>query len=486
MNQRVRLDHHVTSRAFHSVFVATYPGLRDHLPMMRMALYLLSSTWMDEDGSKVIPARTIAELHDHESRLKSFRTGEAIEAFGRQVASCEVTPHQFSKRTARARSVRVNWPREVLEAWEQECLLSPTERATDAVYFVTGRRRKARREHERLRMQRLEAARTWSELAHPGAELAQFLLRQQPTTLLGRINRNYRLAAQAATSLVEKAGDGAAPQRVKTYTLCLLQGLGSAPVPMYQKADRSVRLFGEGPNLLYLPASVRQALMTGCWEFDMASAQLAIVARAWNVPNVQTFLETGESIWPVLAEHCGVEVTWAKPTLKEALYTLIFGGSQKRIKDGLMAGLAAPDQPDGTAVPLALGQAAGKRFLTHPLIMELLYARRQRLKTLSEQGTAQDVFGTTYKLSENLKARSILAQQVQALELEVMRTILPYLQAHPELKVLAWQHDGFTLHCTVPSKWRTHVKAIQALMDKEMQSRGYASHLLATPLGHAA
>ena len=56
-----------------------------------------------------------------------------------------------------------------------------------------------------------------------------------------------------------------------------------------------------------LKRELRKVLTRGWYEFDLASSQLAIIGKTWEIKEVQEFLTSGGKIWAELFKHYGIE-----------------------------------------------------------------------------------------------------------------------------------------------------------------------------------
>ncbi len=199
------------------------------------------------------------------------------------------------------------------------------------------------------------------------------------------------------------------------------------------------RLFACGESLCGLKKEVRQAYCAGWWDADLKNAQLAIVAKLWDIPEVTRFLETGRPIWSDLACHLGLETTdlaRAKPILKEALYSLIYGMKVAGLTRGRLADLRK------------LGVSDPSSFFSHPVIAALLAAREVQFEKIRCNGGLFlchgkwiDVSADNPTLLES-NIRSALARQAQAVELQLIYPVYELAQKTQDFKVMLHQHDG--------------------------------------------
>ena len=200
----------------------------------------------------------------------------------------------------------------------------------------------------------------------------------------------------------------------------------------------------DGACSIYFSRELRKCLYAGCWEADLKSAQLAILAALAGSTKLQQFLENSGDWWAEMADHCGVDLESAKSVLKRATYAVVFGAGKRRVKRLLAAG----DEESA-----GVGNQAADRFLEHPLVVELLECRSRLLKGIRQNGYMQDAFGADIRLerfshrrSSEHRARSVLAWVAQSWELRIMTSIVRAVRGRRGIHIIAWIHDGCVLH----------------------------------------
>ena len=260
-----------------------------------------------------------------------------------------------------------------------------------------------------------------------------------------------------------------------------LSAIANDPVPRYLPSytGNTVRVFTSGYSLCTIDKSLRRVLQPDWIELDLASAQLAIVGQDWGLAEVTEFLESGGSIWDSLydfmgwAEYrSGVPKKSAKPALKKGLYSAVFGGGKKKILD-----LMYSEYVSGVHYPgFLVYEGFLGSFFEHPLVRELMKARRGQLREIEQEEGAEDVFGETIKLKSGTNSRSVLAQLAQAQELQLLLPALDVAEAeldraeekgaNARFWITLWQHDGFSIRVRDKSRRSTIVRKFQKAVNE--------------------
>jgi hypothetical protein len=181
---------------------------------------------------------------------------------------------------------------------------------------------------------------------------------------------------------------------------------------------------------------------------------------------------TPSGFWVDMANTMQVCPLKAKPGIKRATYSLIYGSSKENIL---------------TKLQEYVTRGEAERFWNHPVISTLLSARSTRLKSLNLTGQAKDAFGNlmdlkTWKDSGNAysKAMSVLSCQAQSYELPILHPVILYAistqGSSAPLVMTAWLHDGIWVHCDDQVALTRHVGNIGSII------REASNKLLGFPL----
>lgn len=215
-----------------------------------------------------------------------------------------------------------------------------------------------------------------------------------------------------------------------THQLNLLNAIYNNCQPFYKPVEKSVRIFSFNENILGLKKSVKQNLLPGLIECDLKSAQLAIAATLWNIPEIKEFLSEKKSIWDELADCYGLKLNPdLKSILKNCLYATMYGMLPVNLKSML-------NQHLGTFDP----------FFNNNIIKLLLKERNKQFNQISDCGGATSCFGNFLSTSK-FSRRSILAQLAQAIELKLLYPIIKLARENTDcngFSILLFQHDGFS------------------------------------------
>lgn len=223
----------------------------------------------------------------------------------------------------------------------------------------------------------------------------------------------------------------------RSYVVAALRDILQQPVPVYATSPRTARISAHGRSLASLSRPVRQELTAraGWVELDLAHAQLACNAAAWNVESVcERLADASYRIWDDMMASLGVDARALKAQdaeLYHALKSLIktpvhgtsFGMGIRNIRSlGLLDDVkrdrkGRPVRRDGSPVVVkdrsaeravaadVLGRTcgltvaeAGKRLAGHWVLAAMLEARRTELLRVQQEGARQDVFGVTHEV----------------------------------------------------------------------------------------
>jgi hypothetical protein len=252
-------------------------------------------------------------------------------------------------------------------------------------------------------------------------------------------------------------------EHARRQQLDILKRISDQPQTFYRpiSGGNTDRVFGVGGGFTGLKREVRNALIQGWQKADLRSAQLAINAMLWDVPEIKTFLQKRHrSIWEELYEHFKLnnkEATRAKPALKTALYAACYGMGVRKIGSNLTEALA-----DVGIV------RNGNLFTKHPLIKALLNGRKRAVAAIQRNGGAKTCFGKWLSDFE-LTTPQILAQISQAIELKIMHAIFEVAAKTSNFTITLFQHDGIAVHFTDKSKAERWKRRMTKAVSEEAQ-----------------
>lgn len=275
--------------------------------------------------------------------------------------------------------------------------------------------------------------------------------------------RNAISAPETGAFVREEFPDG----RRRGIVLSTLRAVLRQPVPIYQTSERTPRIHAVRQNATGLPSSLRQHLTErlGWVELDLAHAQLACNARAWEVEGALTVLAAEDYVlWDDLMGHLGADphslaerrpalYRALKGVLKPTVHGVSFGMTEWKVK---RFGLAMGD-PDEAEVAAILREAtgrplgeAGELLLSHRVVGAMLEAREGQRRALYQEGGRTDALGTAWDLKKRGDWKRVLARCSQAHEMKLLEPVIDDALAQqakrrPRYRIVLWQHDGFTV-----------------------------------------
>lgn len=260
--------------------------------------------------------------------------------------------------------------------------------------------------------------------------------------------------------------------RVQTFVnLCRIE---EQPMPFYRFSENTVRLTTSRSGLQNLNSDVRDKLTQEWVKFDLSSAQLAIAGKLWGVASALEQLRSEESIWNSLKDPTGVEI---KAPLKKGSYATVYGGKRSTIKGRMAYAAAKEGHP--------MDAEAQERFLSHPVISELLEKREARLEEIRVNGGAEDCYDnpiSTESIDDDSPERSVLSQLMQAREMQLLTPALELAkEVEREYEVPPWEimlylYDGFLVKFNTPTE-EYHIPRIQEAVNQRCEDLGYPTRL---------
>ena len=491
------INRHVCSRAFRDAVRGLYPGLDDDPAYWRLLEWALYAPWRDRDTARVVMhSRAIALYVGREDELRGRRWSRRrfLKGFGDSVFTIHLDHRTGFMMPAQLEG---GVPDELGALFAAEMRQRGQRGRPERVYFASGRAYSGTEAAEEMR--RIEAWSTARMRAIHGsapasvedfheeerdeaeAVLAGLLcpdalaLGEYLNGLAPRRFARLRERADVALSRLDELTAGKPAEYVAEQAR-ILQAVKDRPKPFYGPSARTVRLFSVDRSILRLQTELRDVMTDGWAKCDLRSAQLAIVAKLWGVPQVEGYLAERRSIWNDLMDAMGVERTpETKGKLKDMLYSLIFGMGRRNLGAQLRGFF--PDRDHQRA------------FWRFPVIFALLVARREQFRALRERGFGEDAYGNRHKIRkrpprrgedarwEKDNASSVMATIAQSYELRLMYPIVDLARRHYGASgfcVLAWLHDGCWIH--VPDRreeqrWRSRIGAAVEAMARGLGMR---------------
>jgi len=193
----------------------------------------------------------------------------------------------------------------------------------------------------------------------------------------------------------------------------------------------SGRLYAKGVNLQSSPTLVKQAALSGLWEYDFSNCHFAILTQmaerfGYQCTSITHYLTNKKAVRMKIAQLA--EIT--EHDAKVCLLALMYGARQSEWHEN--------------AIPETIGASAAKRLYKVELFAAIAHdieeARRVILEgwERSQRGNLINDFGKTMK-SKGSTPPKMLAHLIQGVEAKALKTAI---DLYPNDIVLL-QHDGF-------------------------------------------
>lgn len=281
--------------------------------------------------------------------------------------------------------------------------------------------------------------------------------------------------AMAAIEAKDETGNYIINPKSHREQRIILQCIEEQPQPFYAytSTGNTVRLFEVNKGLQGVHSSLRKIITQDCIEVDIQNAHLAIVARLWNIPEIQEYLSKGESIWATLIPAMGFPYPnpRIKAELKEFFYGLIYGMGKKKLRKGMID---------------AFGKEAYNLFINHPLIKALLAAREKRMDVIKSQkeyltplGVVTHPFQYWDKEKRELKSNipTILSQEATEIEMLLLEPILDYAIESKTFTIVLYQFDGLSLQFEHKKRSKNILLKLKELVEERAKSLGVITTL---------
>lgn len=226
--------------------------------------------------------------------------------------------------------------------------------------------------------------------------------------------------------------------------------------------SESGRLYAKDINLQTTPTIIKQAALTGLWEYDFSNCHYAILMQiaakfGYQCQAIDNYLANKNTTRQAIAKQTGITI----PQAKTCLLAIIYGARAATRFDN--------------AIPDEIGRQAAARLYRSPIFISIHQdIKKARLAILSgwprtANGRLSNAMGKaieTKKPSSKTGAnpRQQLAHLIQGVEARALKTAI---DLYPDDIVLL-QHDGFAATTRLDDK---------AIMEAVFQATGYRLEL---------
>jgi hypothetical protein len=211
----------------------------------------------------------------------------------------------------------------------------------------------------------------------------------------------------------------------------VLRDIVNYPMPLLRPTYKADRLFSYGSSLTTIKSEVRKVLTKGWTEIDLKNAQLSIIAKLWDIPSLQDYLATGQSIWQYFYSALEIDKNY-KPALKTFVYSIAYGAGEDTLKKDFEQSC----RNEG----LALDNGLVKKLFSLPLITNILQAQKKRLEAVK----GKDIYTPLGKIRSK-KPTAKLALEAQAYEMLLIYEIYKLAETTDKFEIMLYQFDGVSI-----------------------------------------
>lgn len=415
------------TRSFRELVAEEIPKLKNNSKAWNFVQYLLFPTFMEDDGTIVIPYDVLREIAGYSSSNNSFNAGMFLRSMQSILPNLEYS--DYSKKDQRARVItETGIPERVhFQAHAERLALS---NSPGDVYFVTGLAFTAKRKTEHRMYDKTQALEEMSVSGCADAVMLLDYMNNLPPNRFSVFTRHLEEAFTVASRIEHEP--------TRNRQLQILKSIAIQNMPFYKPTAKTVRISSSNESVLRLRRDIRSILVKDLISIDLAHAQLAITAKLWNIASVQTLLENDVNLWKYLADRMGfteyADFIVLKPIIKQVLYAIMFGMKRETVISG-------NNRFDGLTKLLEPFKVSPDTFLDIDIIQDVFTARHEVYSTIYRNKGATDIYGRWIS-TDMYEPNSVAAQEVQSMELYLMMPIVRAAKSTQDFTLSLWLHDG--------------------------------------------
>ena len=460
------------TQEYYNLIIREFPSAKENPAYFKLLCYLAFGRLNKKTGQVIIDYSRLARIQfGNKIGIKkvqqlNYRALTFLEEFQRDVMSEETfTWSDYDFDEHRAREAEVIWSDTMIKAIEDENLYRASTTKLNGLVYIDSGKKYSQASIKLARDMDLQMAQQQQRIATDEQKpLLEYMHSLNIKHFSNIVNPSNLMAAFAEILKIEK-------KTSRDHQFNILCAIQEDLKPLYQpsKNGNTVRIFALNDSMLSLKKSIKKVLCKGWFEFDLASAQLAIVSQTWNIPFIRDYLNSGNKIWKDLCSHLNLPYTEdIKADLKVALYALVYGKTVTKLQQ---------------LIKETIGEEYVDLWLTHPVIKAILAARKIKIEQLLKDRQLTTIFGKTIKITGkdrteiNAKIRSALAEESQAVEYYLILPVLELAQSTKDFVITLVQADGFSCSFTNKTKQQRWIDRILQSVQLRADSLSIPTHL---------
>ncbi len=458
----------IVSKRFRERTLALYPILAEREHLFRFFEYLVFSTFTDRNRQhpqRVVSRKALLELLELPATTgsKKFKSIDLLDESKDCIPLLKLEWSAYDREQGKARVITdPGLSRDFLVELNRELSTFHAVPDADKVRYITGERVRPNVTAD-IRANDVRAVTAVAPQVPEAKRIAAYLNSLPRNLFTTKVTEHINSATKTAQALPSRAQS--------TLELTKLHRILTQPQPFYGPSDgaNTVRLFAKNTSILSLKNVVKYAVIQGWTTFDLKSAQLAIVAKDWQVTFLHELLSNpANDVWRKL---CGVFPTipmaTSKPVVKTAVYSACYGAQLETIQSDVQLALGVP-------------RAAANALLSHELFIHVVAHRQHQLREIRKSGGATDCFGRFLPAQTKAQVRSVLAQLSQAREMQLLLPAIDFAEQRAnDMRIVLWEHDGFSVHFRRDAQRNERTKrALLKAVNDNCQKLGYPTTLI--------
>lgn len=440
-----QFQHKTVPRELREKILTKYPDLMTDRNFLAFFAYVLFEPQKDKDSNGIVVcAKTLARIEGKVSRFKNgnYNSMSFLERIRTNHDLCmKVSDYRYAEHRCR---VLTDCEFREIEDEYINGLHDKFINDKDHVYFFSGKKF--------LSPNYKYVHLGYNDENHPAYFIIKYLNELPSNAFSGILKRNIERILAAIDALPQKTEhDRGLRNHIIRSIDCIIN---ENPKLHYRITDiLHPRIFAEHYSLQNINSYFRRIMTKGWIEYDLVSSQLAIISKTWGAHKMNEWLlshlNTDIKIWDKLICDIGIdsyndEYKTLKSSIKEFVYSLCYGMSEKNLKDIFVINMSnIIDNPLKSV----------KLLMKHELIKDVLEARRKYSKEIEAKGYDIDAFGRSIPITNYRKITSVLAIVAQSVELHIIIPAFEYAIANRDkMTIQLFQHDGFSVRYIKYSK----------------------------------
>lgn len=416
-----------------------YPCVLNDLALRNFVMHLLfgpyEKQWHDSDESLklILSHYDIAAMTNQDIKNTHWKSGDFI----KKIKSIPELSHLEIEEYTPMLNCRMIKDHILPDELQKALSKERSKRQKETVHYATGLKFTKQKASD-LKKEKQKHIEAWSQsigITDDQKLVLNYLNNLDERVFNYRVDLNY---VNASNAIYEYFKDDTTK---RNKYIRMLADIRQDSKPLYYTVAGSHRLFNRG-CITSLIRSARKALCKGWIDFDLSSAYLSILTKLLKLQEADKVLDVG--VWNYLKTQ-NVNKT---DSVKQALYSLCFGKSLKKIK--------IENINDQNVLKL----------IELPFIIEMKEKCNLKLKEIMEQ----------YKCSHKI-ARGSLAKLVSKIELKLLKPIFELAMEKKYFDVVLYQYDGVTI--SVAEDKKSHViNLLTKTINAKIKELGYKTELV--------